>query len=147
MKMANKRELYEINMKMVIQIADKPNKNNRIYPKELLIREAKRWMDNCVKDKKSFIDKKPGTTDLSDVVGIINNIGMERDNLVIDAEPLKDIYGKAINGSDLVWKFLKEGLASIRMSGIGTLNKQENGTYVVGDDWELVSFFVTNDPA
>lgn len=59
-----------------------------------------------------------------------------------EAEQLKDV-----NGLNEIRSLLEEGKVSVRMSGIGTLTKQEDGIYKVENDYQIDSFFITNDPA
>ena len=41
-------------VKGVLQRADTKNQNGRVYPREILMREAKKYSDGFVKQKKSY---------------------------------------------------------------------------------------------
>lgn len=131
-------------MKIKIQEADRPNKNNRVYPKNLLEKEAVRWTKTFVNENRAFLTKQPssdGSVNLKDVVGQITSIAVEDNALVAEMIPLN------VPGAEEVFRLIDEGKLCARMAGVGTLTKQFDETYLVGDDWELTSLFLTSVPA
>jgi len=138
-------------MKIKIQQADVPNKNNRIYPKHLLEKISEEWTKTFIVERRAFVCKKSiidsdnnccGCVNLKDVVGIVKNIGVEDDWLIADVECLPDIPS-----AKKLFLLLENGYASVRMSGISSLNISQNGNYVVADDYELISLIITENPA
>lgn len=132
-------------MKLEILTIDKPNKNGRIYPRALVERELKRIRKEFIAERRWLIeDRLPeqSTLNLKNVVGTVNDIFIEGDKVFVEAE----FFDNVPNGP-ITETLLKEGMASLRTAGLGTIHTQEDGTYIVGDDWELLHCFVTNDPA
>ena len=133
-------------MKVKVQEADIANLNRRIYPKAVLEREAKKWMSGWINENRAFVSRNPpeeGLTLLSDIVCTIKSLEMENSVLVADLEKLPT----DINGSDQIWELLILEKLHPRIAGIGSIELQPDGTYLVGDDFELTSIFLTNDPA
>lgn len=127
-------------MKATIITLDKPNKNGRIYPREVIKRELKKYRETYVKERRAFIvNKLPPTSsvNLTDVIGVVEEIHIKNDKVIVKIKFFSDLYRQLV----------EEGKLSLRTSGIGTLTKQPDGTYIVGDDYELISCFVTNEPA
>jgi hypothetical protein len=52
-----------------------------------------------------------------------------------------------IKDTNILEEGLKSGKLHLRTSGIGTITKQDNGTYKIEDDYELISCFITDVPA
>jgi hypothetical protein len=52
-----------------------------------------------------------------------------------------------VSGSSFIWERIERNELVPRMSGIGTLTKQDDGTFVIGDDYKLISIFLTDNPA
>jgi hypothetical protein len=129
-------------MKYILQQADIPNRNGRIYPKHLLEKEIKHWNDTYVKERRAFVSKECGFINLKDIVGLITEMKMEDNKVVIDVECLS-----GIPNADEIFKLVEQGKLFPRMSGLGTLIEQSDGTKVVGDDYELISIFLTDKPA
>lgn len=135
-------------MKIEIQKADKPNKNNHVYPRATLEKIATDYTKNFVSERRAFICKNSpnsndgGCMNLKDIVGLITEIKVEDNNLVAEVEPIPNIPD-----SLTMLNLLKEGLIFPVLSGIGTLKDMPDGTKQITNDYELVSVFLTNDPA
>lgn len=133
-------------MKIKLLEVNKPNKNNRIYPRNVMEKAMEKYKKDFIDEKRAFVVKQlPIDTmvNLIDVVGLVKEIYIEDLNnvLMVEVEKLN------VNGFNEVWKLLEEGKIFIRTSGIGSIDKQPDGTYIIGNDYELVCLFFTDDPA
>lgn len=120
---------------------DKPNKNGRIYPRQLMEKEIER-LKKEISENRCFITKRqPETTThlINDIVGLIKDIQIEDDKVVIEAEFFPD--------NKFIETGIKSGDLSMRTSGVGTIHKQEDDTYIIDDDYKLIGCFITTDPA
>jgi len=129
-------------IRAILQQRNKPNINGHIYPTELLKREVDKWKE-LIKENKAFIYKH--TPDVSnimnfhDIVGQIKDIGMDGDNLVMEAEmsySKKDIQSLFNNGK-----------ISCRTGGFCSMTKREDGTHYMNDDYKADCIFLTDNPA
>jgi hypothetical protein len=127
-------------IKAILQEGNKPNKNNRIYPPELLKREADKYKELYVKENRALVTQN-ATFNLKEVVGQVKDISMEGDKLVIEVEMLN------VPGAKEMWQLLEEGKMFLRMSGIGSMTRQEDGNYVMNNDYQLENIFFTDNPA
>ena len=117
-------------MKMTLLTLNKPNLNNRIYPKAVIEKAILKYKDN----DRCIVESEPNITcsaNLGNAIGKVTNMKIENDLLVGDVS------------------FLFSGFEnfSVRPNGYGTLQLLENGVQIIGDDYHLTSFSITNDPA
>jgi len=123
----------------VVAVADVPNRNNRIYPKSVL--------ENIVDD---FQHQSPlngdwfrmmgqlGTPEgtsvhLSEASHVVRNLRMMDNKLVCDIQVMDTPGGKMISALH------KEGCdMKFRLHGTGSVEEEE-GSYVVQDDYKLIS--------
>ena len=132
-------------MKLEILTVDKPNKNGRIYPRALVEREMERIRKEFIAERRWLIEgcrSEQSTLNLKNVVGMVNDVFIEGDTVFVEA-----VFFDNVPNGPITETLLKEGLASLRTAGMGTIHKQEDGTYIVGEDWELLHCFVTDEPA
>lgn len=127
-------------MKLPIMTVDSPNLNKRIYPREVLQKALDKYTKEFVSEKRALIvGKLPenSTINLQDAIGIVKEITIEGDKVMVEAEFFSDLYRQII----------ESGKFSLRTAGMGTLKKDKNGNDVIQEDYELISCFVTDDPA
>jgi len=119
---------------------DTPNKNGRIYPREVMKRELKKYRKVFIQENRALIvNKQPESTvvNLKDVVAVVKKATVQKNKVVVEVEFFSDLYKQLV----------KDGKLSLRTSGIGSLIKQKDGSYKIGDDYELICCFLTDDPA
>jgi hypothetical protein len=129
-------------MKVPILILDKPNKNNRVYPFDVFERALKKARTELINEKRFLIvDKMPEslTVNLLNVVGVINDIEIDGNKVMADVSFFPDKHG--------IREAIMEGKLHLRTSGMATLTEQADGTLRVSNDYELISCFLTDDPA
>jgi hypothetical protein len=131
-------------MKTEILTIDKPNKNNRIYTREVVEKMLKTFKPQA--DSKrlmvSFNESLTLNLDITKAAGIVNDIKIEGDKLVADIELLHTPAGLKMQESILVME--QAGLAyKVTTVGSGKLVKNENGNEVVTDyEPEYLNFYI-----
>jgi hypothetical protein len=131
-------------MKYEITKLGVPNKNGRIYPKEV--------MEKAINDNEQLIKNKgfmvsvydehsdpSNTINLTKVAAFVNDCKIENDMVVADIELLNTPMGNYIKENiDKPW--------SVRPVGFGKLTQNEQGQHVVSD-YELLYFTFTDEGA
>ena len=76
-----------------------------------------------------------------DVIGLVTDIRVQDDKVVAEIEKLNT------KDADEYWPLIESGQFSVRTSGIATTHIGPDGVYIINDDYELISLFITTDPA
>jgi len=129
-----------------LQRAEAKNQNGRIYPKEILEREATKYMDNFVKQRRAMGEldhPESSVVNLKNVSHNIVDMGWDGDDLVGTVEILPTPSGNILK--DL----LKAGiLLGISSRGLGSVKKEmREGADVVQDDFDLIAFDFVSNPS
>jgi len=129
-----------------LQRAEAKNQNGRIYPKEILEREATKYMDNFVKQRRAMGEldhPESSVVNLKNVSHNIVDMGWDGDDLVGTVEILPTPSGNILK--DL----LKAGiLLGISSRGLGSVKKDmREGADVVQDDFDLIAFDFVSNPS
>jgi len=129
-----------------LQRAKVKNQNGRIYPKEILEREATKYMDNFVKQRRAMGEldhPESSVVNLKNVSHNIVDMGWDGDDLVGTVEILPTPSGNILK--DL----LKAGiLLGISSRGLGSVKKDmREAADVVQDDFDLIAFDFVSNPS
>jgi len=122
-----------------------PNHNDRIYPSEVIekaIEKSRKDMEERRLFVTSHLSLERSEVNLEDAVGMITDIKIEGDNLIGEAEFSPVLLSKhfPIHLPSFESQFNKT--LFLRPSGMGTV---KDG--LIGDDYIINHFFLTNDPA
>ena len=112
------------------------NRNGRVYPMEILDKEASRYSKNFIEQKRAFgeLGHPDGPTiNLERVSHMITSLHKEGDNYVGKAKIMDTPYGKIVK--NLIDEGAKLGVSS---RGIGSL-EEKSGTNYVKDDFQLAT--------
>ena len=136
-------------VKGVLQRANAKNQNGRVYPKEILMRESKKYNDNFVKQNRALgeLDHPDSSVvNLQNVSHNVKEMHFEGDNLVGTVEILTTPSGNILR--ELFKNGIKLGISS---RGLGSVEvvRESNGDTVskVGDDFELIAFDFVSNPS
>jgi len=129
----------------VLQRADAKNQNGRVYPKSILMREATRYHDIYIKEKRAL-----GELDHPD--SSIVNLQNVSHNIVDMFWKGNDLYGKVeILGTpagNILKELLKAGIKlGISSRGLGSVKELAENTLEVQDDFELIAFDFVSNPS
>jgi len=130
----------------VLQRADAKNQNGRVYPEDILKREADKYMDNFVKQRRAMGEldhPESSVVNLKNVSHNIIDMGWDNKDLVGTVEILPTPSGNILK--DL----LKAGiLLGISSRGLGSVKKDmREGADIVQDDFDLIAFDFVSNPS
>jgi hypothetical protein len=136
-------------VKGVLQRAEAKNQNGRVYPREILVRESKKYDENFVKQNRALgeLDHPDSSVvNLQNVSHNVKEMHFEGDNLVGTVEILTTPSGNILR--ELFKNGIKLGISS---RGLGSVEmvQEANGDTVskVGDDFELIAFDFVSNPS
>ena len=136
-------------VKGVLQRAEAKNQNGRVYPREILVRESKKYDENFVKQNRALgeLDHPDSSVvNLQNVSHNVTEMHFEGDNLVGTCEILTTPSGNILR--ELFKNGIKLGISS---RGLGSVEmvQEANGDTVskVGDDFELIAFDFVSNPS
>ena len=133
-------------VKGILQRADTKNQNGRVYPKEILMREAKKYSDNFVKQKRAMGEldhPESSVVNLQNVSHNVTEMNFNGDDLVGTVEVLTTPSGNILRA--LFKNGIKLGISSRGMGSVEPMN--ENGAAEVQDDFELIAFDFVSNPS
>ena len=124
--------------------ASKKNRNGRVYPSEVLMKEAKRYQKEYVKSGRAMGElghTEGPTVNLERVSHLVESLKQDGNNIIGKAKILETPYGKIVK--NLMDGGVKLGVSS---RGMGTL-KQVNGINEVQKDFMLSAIDIVADPS
>ena len=131
-------------VKGVLQRAGAENQNGRVYPKDILIREAKKY-ETLIKERRALgeLDHPDSSViELKNVSHNIIEIHWEGDDLVGTVEILPTPSGNILK------ELLRAGiLLGISSRGMGSTKPMEGNKVVVGEDFELIGWDFVSNPS
>ena len=130
-------------IKGVLQRANAKNQNGRVYPREILNREVKKYLE-LVEDRRAMgeLDHPDSSViNLSNVSHLVVEMGWKGDDLVGVIEVVPTPSGKILEA--LLKAGVKVGISS---RGLGTVQESSEGSEVQ-DDFELLSFDMVSNPS
>jgi len=131
-------------VKGVLQRADTKNQNGRVYPKEILMREAKKYFENFINQKRAMGEldhPESSVVNLANVSHNITEMNWNGDDLVGTVEVLNTPSGNILK--ELFRCGVTVGISS---RGMGSV-KESNGKTIVEDDFQLICFDMVSDPS
>ena len=136
-------------VKGVLQRAEAKNQNGRVYPMEILQREAKNYSENFIVQKRALgeLDHPDSSVvNLQNVSHNITEMHFEGENLLGTVEILTTPSGNILR--ELFKNGIKLGISSRGMGSVETV-QEDNGkqTVKVGDDFELIAFDFVSNPS
>ena len=152
-------EPYQINESMkdnagklivrgVLQRAESKNQNGRVYPKEVLMREAKKYTDTFIQEKRAMgeLDHPDSSVvNLQNVSHNVREMHWNDDDLVGTIEVLGTPAGNILK--ELFKAGIKLGISSRGMGSVETISDGANDTQQVQPDFELIAFDFVSNPS
>ena len=128
-----------------MQAAGKENKNGRIYEKEILVREANRYMKEFVKTNTAYGEldhPESPIVELKNASHIVRDLWWSGDDLMGKVELLNTPCG------NIVKALCQAGCAlGISSRGTGSVQQTNEGYLEVQDDFELVCWDFVSNPS
>ena len=147
---AIKEENGKLVVRGVLQRAEAKNQNGRVYPKDILMRESKKYDDNFIKQKRALgeLDHPDSSVvNLQNVSHNITEMHFEGDNLIGTCEILTTPSGNILR--ELIKNGIKLGISSRGLGSVETVNEGPNDNPIqkVGNDFELIAFDFVSNPS
>ena len=140
---ANGKKNYKI--KGIFLQSDIKNRNGRVYPKEIMIKEVNRYNKEFVEKKRAFgeLGHPDGpTVNLERVSHMITNLQQDGSNYVGEAKIMNTPYGKIVKG--LIDEGAQLGVSS---RGMGSLEQRNGANYVTSDFMLATAADIVADPS
>ena len=133
-------------VKGVLQRADTKNQYGRVYPKEILMREAKKYFQNFIGQKRAMGEldhPESSVVNLANVSHNITEMDWNGDDLLGTVEVLPTPSGNILK--ELFKSGIRLGISSRGMGSVESVN--ESGAQEVQDDFELIAFDFVSNPS
>lgn len=132
-------------VKGILQRAGIKNQNGRIYPKDVLLREAQKYADTYVRDSRAVGEldhPETSVVNLRNACHKVVEMHWEGDDLIGTCEVLSTPSGNILR--ELFRSGVNVGISS---RALGSLQKVSEGTSMVGEDLELIAFDFVSNPS
>jgi len=130
---------------VVLQRADAKNQNGRVYPREILMREAKKYHEEFVKQRRALGEldhPESSVVNLRNVCSNIVRMEINGDTVVGDIHILSTPAGHIVR--ELIKNNIRLGVSS---RGLGSIKQVSEGTVEVQDDFNLICFDIVSNPS
>jgi hypothetical protein len=143
---ANHDPMRKLMVKGILQRAGIKNQNGRVYPKEILSRESRKYEENFIKERRAIGELDHPESSVVNLQNVSHNVvemHWEGDDLVGTIEVLPTPNGNILR--ELFRSNIRLGISS---RGLGTIKKGVNeDTDFVQDDFELIAFDFVSNPS
>ena len=132
----------------VLQRAEAKNQNGRVYPRETLMREAKKYAQVQIKERRALgeLDHPDSSVvNLNNVSHNIMEMHWKGDDLVGTVEVLGTPAGNILK--ELFKSGIKLGISSRGLGSVKEMNEEEGETVEVQPDFELIAFDFVSNPS
>jgi hypothetical protein len=133
-------------VKGVLQRAGVKNQNGRVYPRDVLFREARKYEENFIKERRALGEldhPESSVVNLQNVSHNVTEMHWDGENLVGTVEVLPTPNGNILR--ELFRAGIRLGISS---RGLGTVQKSvKENIDMVQDDFELIAFDFVSNPS
>ena len=129
----------------VLQRAEAQNQNGRVYPRNILMREAKKYADINIKERRALGELDHPDSSVVNLNNVSHNViemHWNGDDLVGTVEVLGTPSGNILK--ELFKAGIKLGISS---RGLGSVKQLGEGSVQVQDDFELIAFDFVSNPS
>ena len=133
-----------VTMKCIIQKAQQPNANNRIYPRPILEREDAKYQE-LIGERRALgeLDHPDSPiVQLENVSHLVTETKWDGDDLLGTVEVLDTPKGQILE--KLIGRDIKLGISS---RGLGSTSRTNEGYDMVEDDFNLVCYDMVSNPS
>jgi len=132
----------------VLQRAEAKNQNGRVYPREILQREAKKYTKEFISQRRAMGEldhPESSVVNLQNVSHNIKEMNWEGDNLLGTVEVLGTPSGNILK--ELFKAGIKLGISSRGMGSVETVSEAGGDAQEVQPDFELIAFDFVSNPS
>lgn len=131
---------------VILQRANSRNQNGRVYPKDILLREAKIYKDNFVGQRRALGEldhPESPVVNLKNVCSNVTDLWFEGDDVMGNIEVLSTPAGNIVR--ELIKNNIRLGVSS---RGMGSVKQMGEASQVeVQDDFALICFDIVSNPS
>ena len=136
-------------VKGVLQRAESKNQNGRVYPREVLVREAKKYSSTYIKERRAMGELDHPDSSVVNLQNVSHNIKEMHwlgDDLLGTVEVLGTPSGNILK--ELFKAGIKLGISSRGMGSVETIGEADGiETTQVQPDFELIAFDFVSNPS
>ncbi len=136
-------------VKGVLQRAEAKNQNGRVYPREVLVREAKKYSSTYIKERRAMGELDHPDSSVVNLQNVSHNIKEMHwlgDDLLGTVEVLGTPAGNILK--ELFKSGIKLGISSRGMGSVETVSEADGiETTQVQPDFELIAFDFVSNPS
>ena len=136
-------------VKGILQRADAKNQNGRVYPREILMRESKKYHDTYINERRALgeLDHPDSSVvNLNNASHNIKEMSWRGDDLVGTVEVLSTPSGNILK--ELFKSGIKLGISSRGLGSVKEINEADGEDAVeVQPDFELIAFDFVSNPS
>ena len=136
-------------VKGVLQRAESKNQNGRVYPREVLVREAKKYSSTYIKERRAMGELDHPDSSVVNLQNVSHNIKEMHwlgDDLLGTVEVLGTPSGNILK--ELFKAGIKLGISSRGMGSVETIGESDGiETTQVQPDFELIAFDFVSNPS
>jgi len=132
----------------VLQRAEAKNQNGRIYPRNILMREANKYADTYIKERRALgeLDHPDSSVvNLNNVSHNVLDMKWQGNDLVGTVEVLSTPAGNILK--ELFKSGIKLGISSRGMGSVKEVMREGENTVEVQPDFELIAFDFVSNPS
>ena len=130
---------------VVLQRADHQNQNGRVYPKDILAREATTYKNNFVVQRRALGEldhPESPIVNLKNVCCNVTDLWFEGADVRGDIEILSTPSGNIVR--ELIKNNIRLGVSS---RGVGSVKQMSENTVEVQEDFSLICFDIVSNPS
>ena len=129
----------------IIQRAEAKNQNGRVYPKDILLREIKNYVEGPVKERRALGELDHPESSVINLQNVSHNIT----EITVDGN---DIYGTfeilSTPAGNILKELFRNGITvGVSSRGMGSVEERLNETLEVQDDFELLCWDFVSTPS
>ncbi len=132
----------------VLQRAEAKNQNGRVYPRETLMREAKKYSQEFIAERRALGELDHPDSSVVNLNNVSHNVlemGWQGDDLVGTVEVLSTPSGNILK--ELFKSGIRLGISSRGMGSVKEVMREGDSTLQVQPDFELVAFDFVSNPS
>ena len=135
-------------VKGILQRAEAKNQNGRVYPRETLMREAKKYSEVNIKERRALGELDHPDSSVVNLNNASHNVlemHWKDDDLLGTVEVLGTPAGNILK--ELFKSGIKLGISSRGLGSVKELSEDEGDTVEVQPDFELIAFDFVSNPS
>ncbi len=137
-------------VKGVLQRAESKNQNGRVYPRDVLLREVSKYLEEQVSERRALGEldhPESSVVNLNNASHNVIEMHWDGDDLLGTVEVLSTPSGNILK--ELFKSGIKLGISSRGLGSVEPVNEKngEDGTVEVQPDFELIAFDFVSNPS